>query len=311
MLDMAQFLVEQGSDVTARNKWGQIPANVALSNNRLLLHSRFCERFSLVPLCIVWLYWCWYPEALQTLQFPKPTRTIILSWLPRCFLQFRAFIACLSMRWFMCFGFFISFLLVEFEGQVAEAKGKIWSACSVLCLQIKRKWDGRNRNTKLAAEAVARQQEDRGTQRKEKQQGKNGRKKGNRSASPEAKTNKHSTPRDAKPQETETERDESVAATDGKRNTNKKNKNKKPGRARGQQQDLGEAEAMPGDVSKEEETATTTLQEPVREQQALSSLTPPAEKAEDLAEQHMQVLTAVANAEGEDSTSTPFSPDTH
>lgn len=80
-----------------------------------------------------------------------------MSWLP---------------RWLLWFGFFISSLLVEFEGQVAGAEGKVWSACSVLCLRVKRWWEGRIFGHKLGAEAVARQRNDRGTQKKEKQQGK-------------------------------------------------------------------------------------------------------------------------------------------
>lgn len=165
--------------------------------------------FRWVPLNIFLLHSLYYPDYLQAPRFLDPVLTLLLSWLP---------------TWFLWFGYFIVCLAVAFEERVAEGKDKVWSACSVLCPRIKRKWDGRNRDTKLAVEAVARQQEDRGTQKKEKQQGKNGRKKGNRCAPPEVSTNKHSTPRDAKPQEPEAEHDESVAPTEGKNKTNKKNK---------------------------------------------------------------------------------------
>jgi len=136
--------------------------------------------------------------------------------------------------------------------------------CSVLCLRVKRWLDGRNLKNNLAGEAIARQRESRGSQRKEKQQGKNGKKKGNRSAPPVAKTDEHSTPQEAKPQQQEREQDVPVAPTEGKKKTNKKNRKIKPGRPHLErphleQQDLGEAAAVPDDIVKEEEAGAMTL----------------------------------------------------
>ena len=166
-------------------------------------------------------------------------------------------------------------------------------------MRVKRWWDGRNLKNNLAGEAIARQRESRGSQRKEKQQGKNGKKKGNRSAPPVAKTDEHSTPQEAKPQQQEREQDVPVAPTEGKKKTNKKNKKNKPGRPHLEQQDLGEAAAVPDDTVKEEEAGAITLQSPEQEQQLLATSAPPDEE--------IQGGTTTA-AEAESETSTPFSP---
>ena len=115
---------------------------------------RCYAKFRWVPFSIFCLCWWWYSKSFQIPTFLEPIRTMLLSWLP---------------RWFLQFGLCMSCLAVAFEDRAAEAKDKLWSACSVLCLRVKQWCDGRNPQNNLAAEAIARQGEDRGTPKKEKQ----------------------------------------------------------------------------------------------------------------------------------------------
>jgi len=121
---------------------------------------RCCERLSSVPFYIFCQRWWWYPESFQPPQFLEPIHIIFVSWLS---------------HWFLRFGLFIAVLSVAFEDRAAEAKDKFWSACSVLCLRVKRRWDGRNPEINLAGEGNARQRENAAAKRRKSSEGRTAR----------------------------------------------------------------------------------------------------------------------------------------
>ena len=160
--------------------------------------TRYCEKFSSVPFYILLLSLWWYPELFQPPQFLEPTRTMLQPSFPLWFRDFSNFMLVLSIAFagkivLACSKLYLRVVFGTFKEEIALE-------CSVLWLRFKGRWDGRNPKNNLAVEAIARQRESRGSQRKEKEQGKNGKKNGNRSAPPVAKTDEHSTPQEAKPQ---------------------------------------------------------------------------------------------------------------
>ena len=176
----------------------------------------------------------------------------------------------------------------------------ILSACVFFLLGRVFTRDERAQRKKIATEEAARKLafEEEQESRKKKQQGKDNKKK-----------DKCTTLQEARPPLPDEDKGEvTVAPTEVKKESNKKMKNKKPGRPPRELQEIVETAATSGGDVKEEDTDATTLQVPVREQQVLSSSAPLEEGAQDIAEPHMQALPAAADAAVEDSTSIPSLP---